>query len=648
MPKNDYRIFISYRGKSEGAEFASRLYDYFEENPSCKEIYGDVFYSPKSSKAGDNFKLDIPLIMPNVEYFVMPLTPDYFADFWDEEKDCPNSESITLIEIQAALKSNCSFVCVRFPGYKADRPLLHKLFDDDSEKTFYDKIACAIKLDYDPCEEKEEDLFYKLGKEMRRKDIPGISDFVKGCVPNVHLSFKKDTEKFPLFKKLQDVKHITLLNYASSSILTGIDLASNYEKSDYFRYWFLNSLGRGDIEADIIITDPYSSAAEDAALYKMYPAGLKRKKNEIMRSNLNRLYAIIRKYPGARLNVYLTHIALPYGVMMTEHEDPKNNHIKIDMYSAVTNDDELRPSLYLLQSDENTSAMYNFFSNNVRRIMEEYSYRFAGHPQISWLTDNKKSIIHRGVMKDNLKPHTKGAYDYCITKGYPMEVDLLQMKDGTIIVARDDQDISEYGYDKKLSELSKLDLKNINKKANDADKILTFKEFLELIGGKIPVLIEIKTLTKEMTPELESYVNEIVKILHEYARVYSSCFRMKYNTQELGFAVHSADPNVLKLIKEKDCLIPCGIITKDFSPIAEEVGEEFCNLHLTGGYTEIVTPDFISSEIGFLGSETPRKIAKKLNIPVIGWTVMDEDDQELAIEYCDNMIIEGAKTYITE
>ena len=46
MSLKEWRIFLSYRGNTEGKEFSERLYNYLTEDPMSKDKYGDIFYSP--------------------------------------------------------------------------------------------------------------------------------------------------------------------------------------------------------------------------------------------------------------------------------------------------------------------------------------------------------------------------------------------------------------------------------------------------------------------------------------------------------------------------------------------------------------------------------------------------------------------------
>lgn len=60
----------------------------------------------------------------------------------------------------------------------------------------------------------------------------------------------------------------------------------------------------------------------------------------------------------------------------------------------------------------------------------------------------------------------------------------------------------------------------------------------------------------------------------------------------------------------------------------------------------ILTPDFISYNINYLGNMITKSICEETRIPLLGWTISDAETQNMADDYCcNNIIIEGAKTY---
>ena len=643
----NYKVFISYRGASEDKNFASRLFDYLKKDPLCDKRYGDIYFSPKTKSVEINFKEDVPKIMGTVEYFVMPLTENYYSDFWDDENNCPNEDSITFQEIKFAIANKCRFIGISFPGFSIDSKLIRKLFGE-----YADTLLCLEPLAYHS--ENEEAIFKTISNVLRQKEQnhQSVAQIISKLSPNIYLSFKGETEdktKYPLYEKLRDVQKITLLNFASSSFIAGIDVASIYQESDLLKAWFDKNLIEGNIEANIILTNPHSYAAYDAAAYKMYPSGLNMDKKDIILRNMNKLFSFIRKNPNARLNVYLTDIILPYGVMITEHNNPINNHIKIDLYSPVISDDKMRPSFYMLQNNPDTAMLYSFFEGNVKNIMNNFSFRFKGHPDTNWLLE--KHIIHRGVINRNVLPHTRKAFDECIDARYPIEADLLLLSDGTIIIGRKDEKITLNGEIKELGECTRKDLRIYNKAAGD-NRIFTLDHFLEYINAKVPVLLEIKNdhcdgksaLSKEKSKE---YVKDILAIVQKHFQYTSAQIDRKQGVVSHKLAFHSADPYILQCIKEIDCMIPCGIISMDFAKVKDVVGEEFSELHSKRSYLDMFEPDFICYNVQDLKDQSIKRLCKQYNIPLLGWTVTDEDVQQRAEDYgCDNIITEGRKTYL--
>ena len=657
METKKWRIFLSYRGGTESEAFCQKLYDSILANPNYINKYGEVYFSPVTGK-GRNYMRDIPSIMEHVEEFVVPLTRDYFEGFWDEAHRRPNEDSPTYLEIQAAIERKAHFVCINWPDYVPSHEMLWLLFNQDA--LWIDR---SIRIKYNVTEQ------FKTINEVKRQirrpnynsEICGIPERLKKFQPNIYLTTKGETElpsNFPFDEKLYGVRKIYMLNFAGTSFISNADVADIYKDNTYLKHWFFEHLRLGEIQAQVILTHPRSPAAEDAAKFKMYPEGMQEEKypevispkdavelkRRIIPRNLNKLFEFKQKYPQIRLDVFLTDISLPYGIMLLEYGQDHSdyNHMKVDLYSAVLDDDKQRPSFYLMENNQATRHMYDFFRHNLQRIRDHYSIPFNGHPQVTWLA-GPKAIIHRGVISRDLMPHTRRAFEACIKAGFPMEVDLLRLKNsGTIIVGRDDQDISRYGVKKKLSECSMYELYQINQQAGE-DSILTLEDFLALVGGRVPVLLEIKTSDRKACADTVQYVEEIVKILHGYLTQHVS-----FLENERGpFAIHSANPYVLREIKARDCLVPCGIISTDFSHIRDDVGEEFYTMHRDATYMDIFEPDFISYDVRYLHNGIAKRIQREKHIPVLAWTIMDESRQIEAEDgfKCDNIIIEGATTY---
>lgn len=463
---------------------------------------------------------------------------------------------------------------------------------------------------------------------------------IKRHKPNVWLTDKEHTESNDLsfYERLYGVKQLTLVNYAGTSFLAGINIAHAYTKFEVLREWFEKSIVNGSISARVILTNPSGTAAVDAENYKMYPDKRICEQKDIIRMNLNTIMAFRKRYPNANLKVYITDIALPYGIMLAENsEKPEYDYIKVDIYAPVLSSDKKRPSFYLLKSASEHRELYEFFYENAQRIREKHSVLAASCLETSWLC--QKPIIHRGVLTDDLQEHTLRAYRACIAEGLPMEVDLLEMRDGELVVQREMDLVT----DDETTTLSRFRLETLYQTLKDGEfdeakttmlyEMLTFREFLDFVNGRVGLLIELKDFNED--PD-NPYHRELA---------------MKVVDQLKGYrgkaAIHSANPFVLREVRRINSLIPIGQISLDYEG-KENVDEDYKNLHRNADFLSIVEPDFISYDLDTMrrNPELRRKIigiCREYKIPLLCWTVKKKKDKNFAINTaeCDNYIVEG-------
>lgn len=631
----NYRIFLTYRGGTEGEVFCDKLIKHMKDDPLHKQLYGDVWYSRTESNPGHNFKDDLVDIFADVKYIILPLTQNYFDGFLTEEGKI-NDESITYHELKHALAlgRECKFICVTFPGFEFDANLLEKLYG----KTGYD-IMHSRQIPYAP--EKLGELFLEIEKGFANK-LPSADSWVENESANVHLDFKgslESNEKYPFYQMMYGIRRISLLNFAGSSFISGQD--GGYLYRDDYRNWFSKNLREGKIEAQIVLTNPHSFAAFDAAAYKMKVSA----KDSIILDNVNKLYQFKHTNPNANISIYLTNVALPYGIIQREYLDSQSDNIKIDIYAPETSSDAERPSFFLLKKDAETKALYDSFIGCMNKIKNNNSFLFNGHPDTSWLISAKtsKTIIHRGMLNDKSPAHRIKSLQKCIDADCPIEVDLMRLRDGTIIVGRADEQIGNTF----LNELNNVIEVNKTNTHEYPERILTLEDLLDLVHGNIPLLLEVKTNGSYITDENEEYAKEIAQTIIKYIR---NNIRISENGTSIApkIAIHSANPYIIECIKKIDCLIPCGLITRDFSELHAKgvLNEDFYQYHANMMFTDDRTADFISCDITYDKIASAKKYCAKEGIPLLGWTVKSTSDMNLAkLVRCDNVIIEGAKDY---
>ena len=232
----------------------------------------------------------------------------------------------------------------------------------------------------------------------------------------------------------------------------------------------------------------------------------------------------------------------------------------------------------------------------------------------SWLVD--QPIAHRGL-HDKVSPENSiSAFEKAIEAGYPIELDVQLIADGTVVVFHDNSLSRLTDNDGYLKFLNKEDLKLLTLK-DSKEKIPTLNEVLEVVNGRVPLLIEVKNEGK--VGKLEKNVLEILK---------------NYKGE---FAICSFNPYVLEYFYKHAPHIPRGQIAGFFK------GEKlsFFKKHALKKMLlnkKISHPHFISYEAKRLPN---RFIRKYKELPLLAWTVRSESEYLNVVKYCDNIIFEG-------
>ena len=186
--------------------------------------------------------------------------------------------------------------------------------------------------------------------------------------PPVSIVKKKTLEdNFSLQEREQGAKQIRLVNYAGTSFLASDRISTCYDKE--WKQWFKDALA-GGVHLDLVLTKPDSFAARDAEWYKMYPSnGVLEDKKKLISRNCEAIDKLIQNHPKLKVIARFTNIALPYALFETIFPDPKKIHIKVDLYSPLTLNDNQRPS-FMVYSSRNPE-LYEHFSTTINKIIED-------------------------------------------------------------------------------------------------------------------------------------------------------------------------------------------------------------------------------------------------------------------------------------
>jgi glycerophosphoryl diester phosphodiesterase len=234
-------------------------------------------------------------------------------------------------------------------------------------------------------------------------------------------------------------------------------------------------------------------------------------------------------------------------------------------------------------------------------------------------------IAHRGLHDAGAGrfENTFSAAEAAVAGGYAIECDVQDTADGEALVFHDftlDRLTAEKGLvrERTARELTAVAI------GGTGDCIPTFSAFLARIGGRVPLIVEIKsrfdndpTLTHRTVDLLASYSGPV--------------------------ALKSFDPFVVAAVRRTAPEIPRGIVAEsayddpEWDKLTPEQKREMANL-LHFGATE---PDFLSWRVADLPCAAPFLCRHLKRMPVMTWTVRNEEDRRRAALHADQMVFEG-------
>ena len=232
----------------------------------------------------------------------------------------------------------------------------------------------------------------------------------------------------------------------------------------------------------------------------------------------------------------------------------------------------------------------------------------------SWLVE--RCIAHRGLHNDEFPENSLGAFQNAINNGYPIELDVHIISDGTLVVFHDDSLSRMTGKDGYLKNLTKSDLENYHL-ADTEYTIPTFEDVLTLIDGKVPLLIEVKNTNK---------VGELESALYAKLKEYKG-----------EYAIQAFNPFVLEWFKNNAPEVLRGQLSGYFKGEQLSFLKKLFLKRMTLN-KKVSQPHFISYEASTLPN---RFVRKYKTLPLLAWTVRSQEEYLKVIKFCDNIIFEG-------
>ncbi len=221
-------------------------------------------------------------------------------------------------------------------------------------------------------------------------------------------------------------------------------------------------------------------------------------------------------------------------------------------------------------------------------------------------------VAHRGYhdLNNAIWENTLSAFSRAVEAGFAIECDLHYASDGVPVIFHDEdlERLCNLKVDVRERTSQELGLISVG---GTKDKVPTLKQLLKLVQGKVPLVLELKGREADD----EGFAEAVLEVLEGY---------------EGKVALMSFDHWLLKDLKDLNAPYPVGLTANGNTAEeyathekAMELGLDFISYY----YAELPNP-FITGQ-------------RDKGIPVITWTVRDEQARKQTFENADQMTFEG-------
>jgi len=238
-----------------------------------------------------------------------------------------------------------------------------------------------------------------------------------------------------------------------------------------------------------------------------------------------------------------------------------------------------------------------------------------------------RPIAHRGLhdAASGVIENSGPAFEAAIARGYGIECDLQPASDGTAMVFHDRALKRLVDAPGETTDYSPDALSAMRYRGDASAAILNLSDLLALIGGRVPMLIEVKTSWSAPDPR---FISAIAREISAYR---GPC------------AVMSFDPAIVTALKPLLPNVPRGIVsgvyTREWTDgkIDEERSWRLTHLLESGP----ASPDFFAYHVKALPTPVTRFLREGLGIPLFTWTVRTQDELRTARDWADAPIFES-------
>ena len=229
------------------------------------------------------------------------------------------------------------------------------------------------------------------------------------------------------------------------------------------------------------------------------------------------------------------------------------------------------------------------------------------------------AFAHRGLHKKGAAENSLEAFDRACRGGFGIELDVQLSKDGEVVVFHDDTLLRMTGDERRVDAVILAELKKL--KLHGGSTIPTFAEVLQLVNGRVPLLVEIKNgkrnaeLCEKTMAQLKAYGGKYV--------------------------VESFNPLILKWLRKNAPEVVRGQLVGTRVSYVATMGPAIAVLLSALALNFLARPDFVAYDVNAKKFSAPKVQRSLFHTPMAAWTVRDKATYDECMKRGEMPIFEG-------
>ena len=236
--------------------------------------------------------------------------------------------------------------------------------------------------------------------------------------------------------------------------------------------------------------------------------------------------------------------------------------------------------------------------------------------RVHWLKAQR--FAHRGLHGPTIVENSRAAFQAAIDRGFGIELDVQASRDGEAFVFHD-RDLDRLAdASGRLGARQSPELDKIRLQGSD-EMIPRLTDIIQLIDGRVPLLVEVKTGRRDIAPLCQSVRRALAGAAGPVA-------------------VMSFDPAVPRWFRQNMPDMVRGLVVTEDGPHALPDKARAA----LGRHRDLwaARPDFLAYDVVYLAGGFVQR-QRRRGVPILSWTIRSAADREQVRRYADAPIFEG-------